>query len=49
MLKRERQLYLVQPMNLHVTAEQSNSISTELKDSADTISQYLAELSNKKN
>ena len=47
MLKRERQAYLVQPINLHITAMQSNLISTEQKVSADNTTRYLPKVFNK--
>ena len=43
MLKRERQLYLVQPINLHNTTMQLNSVRTEIQVSAANITQYLPE------
>ena len=47
MLKRERQAYLVQPINLHITAIQSNLIGTEQKVSAEPITGYLPKVFNK--
>lgn len=47
MLKRERQLYLVQPVNLHNATMQLNSLRIELQVSAATITQYLPELPEK--
>ena len=48
MLKREKWLYLILPLNLHHSAMQFNSLITELKVSAGTITNIYPNFQQKK-